>query len=85
MGEVPRRGDAEGVTPCHHQRMAQGELAARLDLLEAALGAVMHVLPADVAQDVRAALADHLQQLGPLPDDLDAVLGGAVARLIGLV
>lgn len=64
--------------------METSDLADRIVLLEFALGAVLRALPVDAAQEVRAALAEHLAQLPPLNDDEDAAVAGALARLIGV-
>lgn len=64
--------------------METSDLAARLELIEAALGSVLRVLPVEAAREVRAVLAEHLQQLPRLTDDEDAVVAGVVARLTGI-
>lgn len=84
MGDDPlQRGDAGSAGRRHDRHMTDNEISARLDLLEAAVGAVLRLLPADAVQQVQAALGEHVNGV-QLDDDLDAVLAGAVARLLGL-
>lgn len=64
--------------------MTNANIADRIVLLEVALGAMLRALPVESAQEVRAALAEHLAKLPSLNDDEDAAVAGVVARLTGL-